>query len=94
MASKDSISTDGWTAVPRAQSKILSHVDTNAPAKFSVNDIQVPKSDVVNKAYEYAKHELPEQTFNHSMRVYYYGECMNDRALIVPDVGNVTCAFL
>jgi len=68
-----SISTDGWTAVPRAQSKVLSNVDANAPAKFVVDDIKLPDSEVVKKTYEYAKEKLPEQTFNHSMRVYYYG---------------------
>ncbi|KAF2188205.1 putative cyanamide hydratase [Zopfia rhizophila CBS 207.26] len=63
----------GWTAVPRAQSKVLSHVDKNNPAKISIKDISLPDSDVVKKTYEYAKSKLPEQTFNHSMRVYYYG---------------------
>ncbi|KAF2201262.1 cyanamide hydratase [Delitschia confertaspora ATCC 74209] len=77
MSSNDrTISTDGWTAVPRAQSKILSHVDKNAPAKFIVDDIKLPDSEVVKKTYEYAKEHLPEETFNHSMRVFYYGSAI------------------
>lgn len=67
------ISTDGWEAVPRSQSKILAHADKNAPAKIKADDIKLPDSEVVKKTYEYAKEKLPEQTFNHSMRVYYYG---------------------
>ncbi|KAF2739007.1 cyanamide hydratase [Polyplosphaeria fusca] len=67
------LSAHGWTAVPRSQSRFLADVDKNRPAKFSVDDIELPDSDVVRKTHAYAKKELPERTFNHSMRVYYYG---------------------
>ena len=76
MSNETSISTDGWTAVSRAQSKILSKVDPNSPAKFKVDDIELPGSDVVKKTHKYAKERLPEETFNHSMRVYYYGSAI------------------
>ncbi|KAF1993132.1 cyanamide hydratase [Amniculicola lignicola CBS 123094] len=64
---------DGWTAVPRSQAKMLANVDKNRPAKIAVNQIKLPDTEVVKKTYEYAKRELPMQTFNHSLRVYYYG---------------------
>jgi hypothetical protein len=34
----------------------------------------LPDTLVVKAAMEYVKKELPEHTFNHSMRVFYYGE--------------------
>ncbi|KAF2873329.1 hypothetical protein BDV95DRAFT_489661 [Massariosphaeria phaeospora] len=67
------LTANGWTAVPRSFSKGLTHVDKNLQAKISVSDIKLPDSDIVRKTYQYAKKELPEKTFNHSMRVYYYG---------------------
>ncbi|KAF2121397.1 hypothetical protein BDV96DRAFT_640789 [Lophiotrema nucula] len=67
------LAKDGWTAVPRAQSKILANVDKNKPAKISVDNIKLPNSDIARKTQAYAKKELPEKTYNHSMRVYYYG---------------------
>src|SRR5438552_6738429 len=68
------LAAHGWTAVPRAQSKVISHVDKNSPAKISVDTVKLPDSEIVKNAYEYAKRELPEKTFNHSMRVYYFGK--------------------
>jgi cyanamide hydratase len=67
------LTANGWTAVPRSFLKGLFDVDQNSPAKISVDDVKLPKSDLVTATYEYARKELPEKTFNHSMRVYYYG---------------------
>ncbi|KAF2788732.1 cyanamide hydratase [Melanomma pulvis-pyrius CBS 109.77] len=67
------LAANGWTAVPRSHPQGLSHVDRTSRAKISVNDVKLPDSDLVRRTYEYAKQELPEKTFNHSMRVYYYG---------------------
>jgi cyanamide hydratase len=68
------VATNGWAAVPRSFSKGLLDVDQKSPAKISVDDVKLPNSDLVRRTFEYAKKELPENTFNHSMRVYYYGE--------------------
>ena len=38
-----------------------------------VDSIQLPDSRIAKEVLGYAKAELNEQTFNHSMRVYYYG---------------------
>jgi cyanamide hydratase len=68
------LTANGWIAVHRSFSKGLLNVDQNSPAKISVADVKLPKSDLVRTTYEYAMKELPEKTFNHSMRVYYYGK--------------------
>jgi cyanamide hydratase len=70
----DPLETYGWTAVPRSQSKLLDSVKPKPATKITTSDITVPSSPVVQKVYEYAKAQLPEQTFNHSMRVFYYGK--------------------
>jgi cyanamide hydratase len=66
-------SANGWTAVPRLQSKILAELGSSQPAKGLVQDFKLPQSDVAKQTLEYARKELPQKTFNHSMRVYYYG---------------------
>ena len=63
----------GWTAVQRSHSRSLANVDQNKPAKISVDDLKLPDSNIANKTFEHAKNELPENTFNHCLRVYYYG---------------------
>ena len=70
----DPLETYGWTAVPRSQSKFLDSVKPKPATKITTSDITVPSSPVAQKVYEYAKAQLPEKTFNHSMREYYYGK--------------------
>lgn len=72
----DPLETYGWTAVPRSQSKLLDSVKPKPATKITTSDITVPSSPVAQKVYEYAKAQLPEQTFNHSMRVFYYGSAI------------------
>jgi cyanamide hydratase len=67
------LSAHGWTAVPRSQAKLIADLENPQPANIVVDDVKLPDSEVARKTYEYAKKELPEKTFNHSMRVYYYG---------------------
>jgi len=69
----DPISAYGFTAIPRSQSKILAHAGSNKPAKALAEEITVPSTDLAKKVHAYAKEHLSEQTFNHSMRVFYYG---------------------
>jgi cyanamide hydratase len=72
--SPETIKKFGWTAVPHAQSVLLKDVSPWDPANYTVSEIKIPDSEVAKKAVQYAKDHLPEQTFNHSMRVYYYGQ--------------------
>lgn len=80
----------GWPAVPRNRSNIPSapsakDVDTrNVSAEdrpsAKTTSVEVsfkeiwPKTDVVQKAQDYVKGVLPQETYNHSLRVYCYGE--------------------
>jgi hypothetical protein len=89
------LAAHGWTAVPRSQSKIIADLEDPKPANIVVEDIQVPDSDVARKTYEYAKKELPEKTFNHSMRVYYYGTYALYLVVILHcQIGHVGCRTL
>lgn len=70
----DSISIHGWTALPRDPSVILDgKKNVKAPEPVTVDNIPLPSTELARKVLEYAKKELREETFNHSMRVYYYG---------------------
>lgn len=64
----------GWTAVSCDPQQ---RAATNPPTKPSVpqlvKDTTLPDTPLVKDAMEYVKAELPAHTFNHSMRVYYYG---------------------
>jgi cyanamide hydratase len=64
----------GWTAVPRKVEALLQQSQASGPAKpISISSIKLPDSALVKAIHEYAKKELAIETFNHSMRVYYYG---------------------
>jgi cyanamide hydratase len=60
----------GWTATPCDASQLKLYVP---PAPQLVDDLPCPDTAVAKASMEYAKAELPPHTFNHSMRVYYYG---------------------
>lgn len=67
------LSTNGWAAVPRSFSKSLVDVNKHEQAKLSVKDVKLPDSEIAKRTHDFAKQQLPEKTFNHSMRVVYYG---------------------
>ncbi|KAK3196420.1 hypothetical protein K4F52_000302 [Lecanicillium sp. MT-2017a] len=68
------IMLNGWTAVPLDANMLFSgKTYLNAPTALKTNDIAFPSDDaVVIKAQQYAKEKLSLETYNHSMRVYYY----------------------
>lgn len=68
------LSANGWAVVPRSFTKSLADVDKNKQAELSVSDAKPPSTDLATKVHDFAKQQLPEKTFNHSMRVWYYGE--------------------
>ena len=83
----DPISTHGWTAVPRDAATVLNtRQEIKDPSPHRVQDISVPQSPLANAVTEYAKRELSEQTFNHSMRVYLYGTIPNLRLPSIPPI--------
>jgi hypothetical protein len=70
----DGLSANGWAAVPRDFAKSLADVDKNEHAEMTVRDANPPNTNIVKRTHEFAKERLPERTFNHSMRVWYYGK--------------------
>jgi cyanamide hydratase len=65
----------GWTAVPVDLKTLLSQSQaSSSPAKpITVSSVRLPDSALAKAVHEYAQKELPVETFNHSMRVFYYG---------------------
>jgi hypothetical protein len=74
----DPVTAYGWTAVPRDVEKFLSIQGQKAkePTPISVKEIALPDTELANKVHEYAKRELAVETYNHSLRVFYYGELL------------------
>lgn len=73
MANNDT-TLHGWTPVVRDHQALLSgNHYINKPSALSVKDIQFPSDDLVSKVREHAEEKLPAPTFNHSMRVFYFG---------------------
>lgn len=69
-----SVEKYGWTAVPRKVELLLQLSEASGPAKpILVSSMKLPNSTLVQVVKEYAQKELAIETFNHSMRVYYYG---------------------
>jgi cyanamide hydratase len=69
------IQQNGWTSVPLDPSKLFNGEPyKNVPGPLLVADIKFPNDDpIVAKVQSYAKEKLPIETFNHSMRVFYFG---------------------
>jgi len=67
----------GWTAVPRSRDKLLDSIGNPKSSKpMKIEDIPLPDSPLVQSVLKYAKENLTKQTFNHSMRVFYYGQAI------------------
>ncbi|KAJ5658472.1 cyanamide hydratase [Penicillium longicatenatum] len=69
------VATNGWTSTPANAGAIFADQPfINKPDELSLNDIKFPFDDpVVSKTLKYAKEVLHPETFNHSMRVFFYG---------------------
>lgn len=67
---------NGWTALPVDAGQLFNgNTYKNAPTPLQICDIKFPSDDpIVVKVQAYAKQKLPAETYNHSMRVYYYGK--------------------
>lgn len=73
--STKSLQEHGWGTVaqdPEVYLKGKSNI--HEPSPVTVAQIGMPQTELVRKVQEYAKKELREETYNHSMRVYYYGK--------------------
>ena len=72
----ENIALHGWTATPRDPNAIFkSRPYLHAPGPLLVKDIPFPSDDpIVAHVQAYAKEKLSPQTYNHSMRVFYFGQ--------------------
>ncbi|KAL8995321.1 MAG: hypothetical protein Q9169_004925 [Polycauliona sp. 2 TL-2023] len=74
----DAIKTYGWEAKPRDPSVWLhGNKNINDPVPQMVASIELPSSTLAASVLEYAETELSTPTFNHSMRVFYYGKAIH-----------------
>ncbi|KAK0104721.1 hypothetical protein ONS95_004993 [Cadophora gregata] len=76
--SNPAIQEFGWTAVPRRMSTLLkqSQRSAQAPQPISVSSVSLPNSHLAKAVHDFAKTELSTETYNHSMRVFYYGQAI------------------
>ena len=68
------LANHGWAAVPRSHSKALEGINKKQYAHLDLDSVKLPDNEVARKVFDYAKTALPERTFNHSMRVWNYGQ--------------------
>jgi cyanamide hydratase len=70
------IGGNGWTSTPADAGVIFGDRPfIHEPGPLSIKKIEFPYHDpVVAKTLDYAKSVLHPETFNHSMRVYYFGK--------------------
>jgi cyanamide hydratase len=79
--SNPAIEKYGWTAVPHKVADLLAQSEAKGPAPaISASSISLPSSPLSKAVHEYAQRELPVETFNHSMRVFYYGSAIMQHA--------------
>lgn len=69
------VAANGWTSMPANAGAIFADRPfINKPDDLLLSDIKFPSDDpVVSKTLKYAKEVLHPETFNHSMRVFFYG---------------------
>ncbi|MCJ1465188.1 hypothetical protein MMC07_003804 [Pseudocyphellaria aurata] len=72
----DAIISYGWTAKSRDPKHFLTEKASKDPAPLTVEGIRLPDSPLAKRVLEYAEQELNAGTFNHSMRVFYYGKAI------------------
>ncbi|KAI1841547.1 hypothetical protein JX265_013512 [Neoarthrinium moseri] len=98
-ASADDIAKHGWSAVPRDSNDIFGdNPYLHKPPVMTVDKIPFPSEDpIVSNVQTYAKEHLQEPTYNHSMRVYYFGYCIlkhqfpEHAAKVSPSTWALTC---
>ena len=71
---EDTIASNGWTSVPLDAAKIFRGGKCKEPDPVLVREIDFPEDALVERIQRYAKDKLPWETYNHSMRVFYFGQ--------------------
>ncbi|THV64882.1 cyanamide hydratase [Aureobasidium pullulans] len=73
LSRSEQIAEYGWTSLPCDPAKWGGNKKYNKePVPQLCSSISLPDTALVKAAMEHVKQELPEHTFNHSMRVFYY----------------------
>ncbi|KAJ3484815.1 hypothetical protein NLG97_g6966 [Lecanicillium saksenae] len=72
------IELNGWTAMPLDAGKLFDgRPYRNAPTSITIADIVFPFHDaIVSEIDAFAKDKLPPETYNHSMRVFYFASAI------------------
>ncbi|KIH89821.1 cyanamide hydratase [Sporothrix brasiliensis 5110] len=72
------VTQHGWTSIARDPQVVLSgKSNLHEPSSLLVKDISFPSDDaLVAQVQTYAKSKLAPQTYNHSMRVYYFASAI------------------
>jgi cyanamide hydratase len=65
------------SSVERDIEKLLRVSNIHVPKHFSIRDIQLPKTNLIEDAVSFAKQELDETMFNHSNRVFLLGHVLS-----------------
>ncbi|KAH8705379.1 hypothetical protein BGW36DRAFT_421941 [Talaromyces proteolyticus] len=73
---QNEVGINGWTSMPADAGAIFGGQPfINEPRSLSIDEIKFPSDhSIVEKTLQYVKRVLHPETFNHSMRVYYYGK--------------------
>jgi cyanamide hydratase len=76
MSLPSDIKSNGWTAISIDIKDAITPIDSIPDAyPYDVDDFKFPSDDpLVADAQAFAKSHLSEGAYNHSMRVYYWGE--------------------
>ncbi|KAI9860350.1 MAG: hypothetical protein M1824_003125 [Vezdaea acicularis] len=75
--SSETINEYGFTAVSRDPDVLLSgKKNIKAPSPILVKDIPFPQTALALQVQAHAQKELPPKVYNHSMRVFYYGQAI------------------
>lgn len=71
----EQIAEYGWTALPCDPEQWGGNKKNNRDPRVQLcSQVSLPDTPLVKAALDHVKQELPEHTFNHSMRVFYYGK--------------------
>lgn len=79
--SSSEVEANGWTAVSVSAKAIIDSLgQLNEVPSYAVQDLEFPSGDtLVGEAQAFAKARLSPEAYNHSMRVFYWGELSTSR---------------
>ncbi|KAJ5702710.1 cyanamide hydratase [Penicillium malachiteum] len=84
------ITTYGLTAVPASASVLLTETPAYPrlhahPDPIPITETPIPTTSLAQRINTYARTHLPEQTYNHCLRVYHYGLAIKKHRFPFPD---------